>query len=61
MPTYKFKCDVCGKVFSKLMAFSDSEPECSKCGGPVQKVITGGAGVIYKGSGFYTTDYKKKR
>jgi predicted nucleic acid-binding Zn ribbon protein len=38
---------------------ADPISECIKCGGPVKRLIGAGAGIIFKGSGFYTTDYKK--
>ena len=61
MPTYEYKCPKCGKfdVFQKI---SDGALEsCPRCGEKVQRVISGGTGVIFKGSGFYTTDYAHKQ
>ncbi len=61
MPTYEYKCPKCGKfdVFQKI---SDKAIEsCPRCGEKVQRVISGGTGVIFKGSGFYTTDYAHKQ
>ncbi len=59
MPTYDYKCNECGysfEVFQKMSA----EPLklCPKCGGEVKRLIGAGAGPIFKGSGFYQTDYK---
>ncbi|NLY56828.1 MAG: zinc ribbon domain-containing protein [Firmicutes bacterium] len=60
MPTYEYNCPKCGKFdfFQKITA----EPlkACPTCGAEVVRVISGGTGVIYKGSGFYTTDYARK-
>jgi putative FmdB family regulatory protein len=57
MPTYEYECKKCGDVFDYFQSMSD-EPlkSCPKCGGDVRRLINGGAGVIYKGAGFYTTD-----
>lgn len=58
MPTYEYRCTECGHQFDVHQRFSD-EPlqECPKCKGKLRKVFHP-AGVIFKGSGFYTTDYK---
>jgi putative FmdB family regulatory protein len=60
MPTYEYECESCGHFFEEFQKMTD-EPvkECPVCGGKVRRVISGGSGVIYKGSGFYATDYKK--
>ncbi|HUI31053.1 MAG TPA: zinc ribbon domain-containing protein [Candidatus Acidoferrales bacterium] len=60
MPTYEYKCDNCGFLFEEFQSMSD-EPikNCPKCQGKVQRLISAGAGMIFKGSGFYLTDYKK--
>jgi putative FmdB family regulatory protein len=59
MPTYEYKCKKCGNVFEVFHSMN-SEPVklCPKCGGEVKKLIGTGAGPIFKGSGFYHTDYK---
>ncbi len=61
MPTYEYKCKQCGHHFDAFQKISD-EPltECPRCGGEVVRVITGGTGLIFKGSGFYLTDYARK-
>lgn len=61
MPTYDYKCKDCGFSFEKFQKMSD-EPltECPNCKGTVKRLIGGGAGIIFKGTGFYETDYKKK-
>ena len=61
MPTYDYKCEKCGEVFERFQSIMD-EPikECPECSGPVRRLIGAGAGVIFKGSGFYQTDYTDK-
>ncbi len=61
MPTYEYKCKDCGFLFEKFQKMSD-EPltECPNCKGTVKRLIGSGAGIIFKGTGFYETDYKKK-
>jgi putative FmdB family regulatory protein len=59
MPTYQYRCTACKHEFEELQSMTD-EPlqSCPKCGGRVKRLISGGAGVIFKGSGFYATDYR---
>ena len=58
MPTYVYLCSSCG-TFELFQGMKDSALEkCPKCGSPVKRQISGGAGFIFKGSGFYTTDYR---
>ena len=60
MPTYEYRCNSCNHRFEELQSMTaDPISECIKCGGPVKRLIGAGAGIIFKGSGFYTTDYKK--
>ncbi|CUU07992.1 putative regulatory protein, FmdB family [Candidatus Kryptobacter tengchongensis] len=60
MPTYEYKCDNCGYIFEEFQSINDEPVKiCPKCGGSVRKVISGGIGLIFKGSGFYITDYKR--
>lgn len=63
MPTYDYKCDACGHEFEKFQQMSaDPIKECPECKEEkVQRLIGAGMGVIFKGSGFYTTDYKNKK
>ena len=61
MPTYEYKCHKCEKVFEVFQKMSDkSLTSCAdkKCDGKVRRLIGKGAGFIFKGSGFYTTDYR---
>jgi putative FmdB family regulatory protein len=62
MPTYEYQCEACGHEFEKFQSMS-SEPVkvCPKCGKrKVKRLIGTGAGLIFKGSGFYITDYRDK-
>lgn len=60
MPTYDYSCEGCGKTFEAFQSISAPTLEtCNLCQkGPVRRLISGGAGLIFKGSGFYCTDYK---
>lgn len=60
MPTYEYECEKCGHRFEAFQSMTD-EPlrECPTCTGPVRRLIGLGAGFIFKGSGFYSTDYRK--
>ena len=59
MPTYDYKCQECNHSFELFQPMS-AEPlkHCPKCNGKVKRLIGTGAGTIFKGSGFYQTDYK---
>ena len=61
MPTYEYECTKCSNHFEVFQAITD-EPvkKCPKCGKAVRRLILGGAGVIFKGSGFYVTDKAAK-
>jgi len=62
MPTYEYKCDACGHRFERFQSIN-AEPVriCEVCGKEaVTRVVSGGSGLIFKGSGFYITDYKNK-
>ncbi len=62
MPTYEYACSKCGHHFEKFQSMRD-EPlkKCPKCHkAALKRLIGGGAGLIFKGSGFYITDYKNK-
>lgn len=60
MPTYDYVCDTCGVRYEKFQNMSaEPDTECSECDGKVRRLIGAGAGLIFKGNGFYQTDYKK--
>ena len=60
MPTYDYRCDACGHEFEEFQSMTASPlrkcPECKKL--KLKRLIGTGAGVIFKGSGFYETDYR---
>jgi len=61
MPTYEYICDACGKGLRIFHSMSEVKKKCPNCGKlKLQKLISGGAGVQFKGAGFYETDYKRK-
>ncbi len=60
MPTYEYECARCQHTFEEFQKITDKPlTKCPKCGGKLRRLITGGVGLIFKGSGFYVTDYKK--
>ncbi|MDD4953405.1 MAG: zinc ribbon domain-containing protein [Candidatus Omnitrophica bacterium] len=61
MPTYEYECTHCGHTFEVSQKITDKHLEkCPKCGKKVKRLIASGVGVIFKGTGFYATDYPKK-
>jgi putative FmdB family regulatory protein len=59
MPTYEYLCPV-GHSFEKFQKMTDSpKARCPECGKMATRQISGGAGLVFKGSGFYITDYGK--
>lgn len=62
MPTYDYECTHCGYAFEVFQKMTDSPlDKCPKCSKKVKRLIGGGAGIIFKGSGFYATDYRKDK
>ena len=63
MPTYDYMCNDCEKIYEYFQSMSDAPirecPECKK--NSLRRVISGGTGLIFKGSGYYLTDYKNKK
>jgi putative FmdB family regulatory protein len=61
MPTYDYLCDACGHAFEQWQSFHDAElttcPRCKKK--KLRRLIGTGAAVVFKGSGFYETDYRR--
>lgn len=61
MPTYDYECTECGYIFEKFQSMKETPlKECPKCDGRVKRHIGTGSGIIFKGSGFYTTDYRSE-
>ncbi|RJP72683.1 MAG: zinc ribbon domain-containing protein [Ignavibacteriales bacterium] len=59
MPNYDYKCTKCKKTFEIFQKMTDEPIEkCPECNGKLKRLIGAGAGPIFKGSGFYQTDYK---
>ncbi len=61
MPTYSYKCHECEHTYDSFQSIKD-EPHtsCPECSGKVIRLIGSGAGIVFKGSGFYVTDYRKQ-
>ena len=61
MPTYEYVCKKCHHRFEAFQSIASQALEvCPSCEGPLERIIFGGSGLIFKGSGFYITDYKNK-
>ncbi len=58
MLTYEYRCTKCHHVFECVQRVGDPAPPCSECGSPTRKVYSS-VGLIFKGKGFHTTDYRK--
>ena len=60
MPTYEYKCSACGHTFERFQSITaDPIKKCPECGkSKVKRLLGTGAGLIFKGSGFYITDYR---
>jgi len=59
MPTYEYRCPNCGNDFELFQKMSEAPvAACPKCETPSQRRLSGGAGLLFKGSGFYITDYR---
>src|SRR3954454_18803056 len=59
MPTYDYRCRKCGHTFELFHSMKDDAiKRCPKCRGRADRVPGGGAGLLFKGSGFYITDYR---
>jgi putative FmdB family regulatory protein len=63
MPTYDYACTKCGHQFEAFQSMSDKLlTKCPKCKtGRIKRLIGSGAGIVFKGTGFYETDYKRKQ
>jgi putative FmdB family regulatory protein len=59
MPTYEYECQKCGHRFDEFQSMKDAPlSKCPKCKGKLKRLIGAGAGFLFKGSGFYITDYR---
>lgn len=62
MPTYEYVCEECGFHFEEFQSItSDPLKTCPKCKGKVRRLIGGGNGFLFKGNGFYITDYRSEK
>jgi putative FmdB family regulatory protein len=61
VPTYEYRCKSCKRTFERFQPIT-AKPvrRCPKCGKAVERLIGTGAGIIFKGSGFYCTDYRSE-
>ncbi len=60
MPTYEYECKFCTHTFEAFQKITAVPlDKCPKCGKGVRRLISAGGGIIFKGPGFYATDYKK--
>ncbi len=59
MPTYEYICNECGFKFDEFQSINEPPLEvCPRCNGKVKRLIGHGGGLLFRGSGFYATDYK---
>ncbi len=59
MPTYDYRCRACGRDFEVFQRMSDKPgASCPDCGHAAERLISGGAGFLFKGDGFYITDHR---
>ncbi|MGI9625423.1 MAG: FmdB family zinc ribbon protein [Longimicrobiales bacterium] len=59
MPTYEYRCQDCAHDFERFQRMSDPPvAECPECGGTPERLLSAGAGLLFKGDGFYITDYR---
>jgi putative FmdB family regulatory protein len=61
MPTYEYECQKCKRRFEIFQSITASPlKKCRYCKGPLKRLIGSGGGIIFKGPGFYATDYRSK-
>lgn len=62
MPTYDYECKHCDNIFEVFQSITAPKlKECPTCSHPVKRLIGTGSGILFKGSGFYETDFKTKK
>jgi putative FmdB family regulatory protein len=62
MPTYVYRCTHCAHEFERVQKITEPpRARCPRCRKRAERLITGGAGLLFKGSGFYITDYRSKQ
>ena len=62
MPTYEYECTHCKHTFEVFQKMTDKRLEkCPKCANKLRRLIGSGSGIIFKGPGFYATDYRKNK
>ncbi len=60
MPTYEYKCKECGHIFEIVQKITEEPLKfCPECKGPIKRLISA-AGIVFKGTGFHVTDYRKE-
>jgi len=60
MPTYVYRCNGCGNRFEDFRPMSDPDAKCPICGAKADRVISPGAGFLFRGAGFYATEYRSQ-
>jgi putative FmdB family regulatory protein len=61
MPTYEYRCASCGHEFERFQPITENPvAECPRCKGKPERLISGGAGLLFKGTGFYITDHRSR-
>ena len=61
MPTYEYECRECGHAFERFQGINeDPISMCPECEGKVRRLISSGGGLVFKGPGFYATDYRSE-
>lgn len=61
MPTYEYRCKKCGHTFELFQGMTDKPiTKCPRCNGNVERLIGSGGGLLFKGDGFYATDYRSE-
>lgn len=61
MPTYEYECKRCQRIFEIFQSITDKHlQKCPRCKGKIKRLIGRGAGFIFKGTGFYQTDYRSE-